>query len=107
MAEIQHHFTLRAAVLGTIDGLLSTASFMMVVGAVTKDVKTMILTGIACHVAGALSMVIGALCCIGFRRRFAGGWLAMSLTFGLAKLENHGGMDLTTTNGRLIKSKRL
>ncbi|XP_028800874.1 vacuolar iron transporter homolog 4-like [Neltuma alba] len=50
---------LRAAVLGANDGLLSTASLMMGVGAVRKDVKTMILTGVAGMVAGACSMAIG------------------------------------------------
>lgn len=50
---------LRAAVLGANDGLLSTASLMMGVGAVRTDVKTMILTGIAGLVAGACSMAIG------------------------------------------------
>ncbi|XP_059644497.1 vacuolar iron transporter homolog 4-like [Cornus florida] len=50
---------LRAAVLGANDGLLSTASLMMGVGAVRDDVKTMILTGIAGLVAGACSMAIG------------------------------------------------
>ncbi|KAA8545558.1 hypothetical protein F0562_020342 [Nyssa sinensis] len=50
---------LRAAVLGANDGLLSTASLMMGVGAVRKDIKTMILTGIAGLVAGACSMAIG------------------------------------------------
>lgn len=52
---------LRAAVLGANDGLLSTASLMMGVGAVKKDVKTMIVTGIAGLVAGACSMAIGEL----------------------------------------------
>jgi VIT1/CCC1 family predicted Fe2+/Mn2+ transporter len=52
---------LRAAVLGANDGLLSTASLMMGVGAVKKDVKIMILTGIAGLVAGACSMAIGEL----------------------------------------------
>jgi len=52
---------LRAAVLGANDGLLSTASLMMGVGAIKKDVKTMILTGIAGLVAGACSMAIGEL----------------------------------------------
>ncbi|KAG7976324.1 hypothetical protein I3843_06G143600 [Carya illinoinensis] len=52
---------LRAAVLGANDGLLSTASLMMGVGAVKKDVKTMIFTGIAGLVAGACSMAIGEL----------------------------------------------
>ncbi|XP_059644490.1 vacuolar iron transporter homolog 4-like [Cornus florida] len=50
---------LRAAVLGANDGLLSTASLMLGVGAVRNDVKTMILTGIAGLVAGACSMAIG------------------------------------------------
>lgn len=50
---------LRAAVLGANDGLLSTASLMMGVGAVRKDVKTMILTGIAGTIGGACSMAIG------------------------------------------------
>ncbi|XP_062079513.1 vacuolar iron transporter homolog 2-like [Humulus lupulus] len=52
---------LRAAVLGANDGLLSTASLMMGVGAVKTDVKTMVLTGIAGMVAGACSMAIGEL----------------------------------------------
>ncbi|KAK7328214.1 hypothetical protein VNO77_22316 [Canavalia gladiata] len=50
---------LRAAVLGANDGLLSTASLMMGVGAVSKDVKSMFLTGVAGLVAGACSMAIG------------------------------------------------
>ncbi|GKV03940.1 hypothetical protein SLEP1_g16173 [Rubroshorea leprosula] len=50
---------LRAAVLGANDGLLSTASLMMGIGAVRKDIKSMILTGIAGLVAGACSMAIG------------------------------------------------
>ena len=52
---------LRAAILGANDGLLSTASLMMGVGAVRKDVKTMILLGVAGLVAGACSMAIGEL----------------------------------------------
>ncbi|GKA66533.1 vacuolar iron transporter homolog 4-like protein [Tanacetum coccineum] len=50
---------LRAAVLGANDGLLSTASLMMGVGAGRKDVKSMVLTGVAGLVAGACSMAIG------------------------------------------------
>lgn len=50
---------LRAAVLGANDGLVSTASLMMGVGAVKQDVKVMILTGFAGLVAGACSMAIG------------------------------------------------
>lgn len=50
---------LRAAVLGANDGLVSTASLMMGVGAVKHDVKAMVLTGFAGLVAGACSMAIG------------------------------------------------
>lgn len=50
---------LRAAVLGANDGLVSTASLMMGIGAVKQDVKVMILTGFAGLVAGACSMAIG------------------------------------------------
>ena len=45
---------LRAAVLGANDGLVSTASLMMGVGAVKQDIKAMILTGFAGLVAGGL-----------------------------------------------------
>ena len=38
---------LRAAVLGANDGLVSTASIMMGVGAVKHDIKAMILSGFA------------------------------------------------------------
>ncbi|KFK42096.1 hypothetical protein AALP_AA2G210100 [Arabis alpina] len=50
---------LRAAVLGANDGLVSTASLMMGVGAVKHDVKAMLLSGFAGMVAGACSMAIG------------------------------------------------
>jgi len=50
---------LRAAVLGANDGLVSTASLMMGVGAVKQDLKAMILSGFAGLVAGACSMAIG------------------------------------------------
>ncbi|XP_028781982.1 vacuolar iron transporter homolog 1-like [Neltuma alba] len=50
---------LRAAVLGANDGLVSTASLMMGVGAVRQDIKAMILSGFAGLVAGACSMAIG------------------------------------------------
>lgn len=50
---------LRAAVLGANDGLVSTASLMMGVGAVKQDIKAMTLTGFAGLVAGACSMAIG------------------------------------------------
>lgn len=62
--EVVHDYSnraqwLRAAVLGANDGLLSTSSLMMGIGAVRQDAKTMILTGIAGMVAGACSMAIG------------------------------------------------
>ena len=50
---------LRAAVLGANDGLVSVASLMMGVGAVSKDITAMLLAGFAGLVAGACSMAIG------------------------------------------------
>nr|GLL28659.1 vacuolar iron transporter homolog 4-like [Ipomoea trifida] len=50
---------LRAAVLGANDGLVSTASLMMGVGAVKKEATAMILTGFAGLFAGSCSMAIG------------------------------------------------
>ncbi|XP_008784247.1 vacuolar iron transporter homolog 4-like [Phoenix dactylifera] len=50
---------LRAAVLGASDGLVSTSSLMMGIGAVKGELKAMVLTGFAGLVAGACSMAIG------------------------------------------------
>ncbi|KAF1878421.1 hypothetical protein Lal_00047089 [Lupinus albus] len=45
--------------LGANDGLVSTSSLMMGLGAVKKGIKVMILTGFAGLVAGACNMAIG------------------------------------------------
>ncbi|XP_024357279.1 vacuolar iron transporter homolog 2 [Physcomitrium patens] len=50
---------LRALVLGANDGMVSTASLMLGVGAVEHSVKTMVVGGLAGLVAGACSMAIG------------------------------------------------
>ncbi|PHT98592.1 Vacuolar iron transporter -like protein 4 [Capsicum chinense] len=50
---------LRAATLGATDGLVTTASLMIGVGAVQKDINAMILVGFAALFAGACSMAIG------------------------------------------------
>ncbi|KAJ3694727.1 hypothetical protein LUZ60_000104 [Juncus effusus] len=50
---------LRAAVLGANDGLVSVASLMIGVGAVSQTVRTMLVSGLAGLVAGACSMAIG------------------------------------------------
>jgi VIT1/CCC1 family predicted Fe2+/Mn2+ transporter len=50
---------LRAAVLGANDGIVSTASIMLGVAAANSDVATILLTGIAALVAGAISMAAG------------------------------------------------
>ncbi|CAN4081139.1 unnamed protein product [Withania somnifera] len=57
--DLEHQQVNLAAVLGANDGLVSTASLMMGIGAVKKDIKVMILTGFAGLVAGACSMAIG------------------------------------------------
>lgn len=50
---------LRAAILGANDGLLSTTSLMLGVGAAKEDRQLMIISGIAGAVAGACSMAVG------------------------------------------------
>ena len=50
---------LRATVLGANDGLISTASLLMGVAAAGSSEQTLILTGVASHIAGAISMAAG------------------------------------------------
>ncbi|XP_011004409.1 PREDICTED: vacuolar iron transporter homolog 2.1-like [Populus euphratica] len=50
---------LRAAILGANDGLLSTASLMLGIGAAKEDRRSMVLSGLAGAVAGACSMAVG------------------------------------------------
>ncbi len=66
MYSIHHepHFSnrnnwLRAAVLGANDGLISTASLLMGVAAANVDNHTLLLTGFASLIAGAISMAAG------------------------------------------------
>ncbi|KAG8373570.1 hypothetical protein BUALT_Bualt11G0038200 [Buddleja alternifolia] len=56
---IQRAQWLRAAILGANDGLLSTTSLMLGVGAAKDDQRLMIISGIAGAVAGAFSMAVG------------------------------------------------
>ncbi len=60
----EHHRTsriswLRAAVLGANDGIVSTASLLLGVAAAGADSNTLMLTGFAGLVAGAMSMAAG------------------------------------------------
>ena len=50
---------LRAAVLGANDGIISTASLVVGVAAAGADEKTILITGVAGLVAGAMSMAAG------------------------------------------------
>ncbi|XP_050228518.1 vacuolar iron transporter homolog 5-like [Mercurialis annua] len=49
----------RAAILGASDGLLSTTSLMLGVGAAAEDGGSMVLSGLAGALAGACSMGVG------------------------------------------------
>ena len=51
--------SLRAAVLGANDGIVSVASVVVGVAGVTQDLKIILTAGIAALVAGALSMAVG------------------------------------------------
>ena len=55
----EHAGWLRAAVLGANDGIVSTASLLMGIAASPAEGKTVLLSGIAGLVAGAMSMAAG------------------------------------------------
>lgn len=62
--ENEHHYVhrigwLRAAVLGANDGIVSTASLMVGVGAASSGKTALMLAGVAGLVAGAMSMAAG------------------------------------------------
>ena len=57
--KVQHIGLLRAAVLGANDGILSTASLVLGVVASGAETSTILLTGVAGLVAGAMSMAAG------------------------------------------------
>ena len=64
MRHLERHKTasigwLRAAVLGANDGIVSTASLIVGVAASNPEPRTLLLTGIAGLVAGAMSMAAG------------------------------------------------
>ncbi|KAL5713710.1 hypothetical protein ACHQM5_015762 [Ranunculus cassubicifolius] len=56
---IQRGQWLRAAILGSNDGLLSTTSLMLGMAAASEDKRDMILSGLAAAIAGACSMAVG------------------------------------------------
>ncbi|KAK8511493.1 hypothetical protein V6N13_024126 [Hibiscus sabdariffa] len=56
---VQRAQWIRAAILGANDGLISTASLMLGVGAANDDRHSMILSGLAGALAGACSMAVG------------------------------------------------
>ncbi|MFJ6321989.1 MULTISPECIES: VIT family protein [unclassified Rhizobium] len=63
-AQTEQHFIirvgwLRAAVLGANDGILSTASLMVGVASAATSSSTVLMTGVAGLVAGAMSMAAG------------------------------------------------
>ncbi|PIA56963.1 hypothetical protein AQUCO_00700966v1 [Aquilegia coerulea] len=57
--QVQRGQWLRAAILGSNDGLLSTTSLMLGMAAAKEDKWAMMLAGIAAAVAGACSMAVG------------------------------------------------
>ncbi|KAA8547625.1 hypothetical protein F0562_004054 [Nyssa sinensis] len=57
--QVQRGQWLRAAILGANDGLISTTSLMLGVGAAKEDQRAMILSGLAGALAGACSMAVG------------------------------------------------
>ena len=64
MLHREHHLIerigwLRAAVLGANDGIISTASLVVGVGAAARSAEEVVVAGVAGLVAGAMSMAAG------------------------------------------------
>ncbi|CAK9147674.1 unnamed protein product [Ilex paraguariensis] len=57
--RVQRAQWLRAAILGANDGLLSTTSLMLGIGAAKEDQRSIVLSGLAGAIAGACSMAVG------------------------------------------------
>ncbi|KAF2291662.1 hypothetical protein GH714_027965 [Hevea brasiliensis] len=57
--RLQRAQWLRAAILGASDGLISTTSLMLGVGAAEEDGRSMVLSGLAGALSGAFSMAVG------------------------------------------------
>lgn len=57
--KTEHIGWLRAAVLGANDGLISTSSLLVGIAAANAEPRTLLMTGVAGLVAGALSMAAG------------------------------------------------
>jgi len=53
---------LRAAVLGSDDAIVSTASLMLGVAAASASKEAILITGVAGLVAGAMSIAVGETC---------------------------------------------
>lgn len=71
---------LRALVLGANDGLVSVAALMMGVGGGTEDRHTLLLSGVAGLVGGALSMAVGEYISVSSQVRSSGLEGQLSLT---------------------------
>ncbi|GAA0171299.1 hypothetical protein Leryth_013846 [Lithospermum erythrorhizon] len=59
---------LRAAILGSSDGLLSTSTLMLGIGAAMKDQQSMVVSGVAGALAGACSMAVGEFASVSTQR---------------------------------------
>ena len=64
MPRMEHHYIhranwLRAAVMGANDGIVSTTSLLIGVAAAGANSNTLVITGVAATIAGALSMAAG------------------------------------------------
>ncbi|WOG99730.1 hypothetical protein DCAR_0519085 [Daucus carota subsp. sativus] len=72
LKRLQRGQWIRAAVLGANDGLLSTTSLMLGVGAAKEDQWSMVLSGLAGAIAGACSMAVGEFVSVSTQRDIEG-----------------------------------
>ncbi|XP_038701098.1 vacuolar iron transporter homolog 2.1-like [Tripterygium wilfordii] len=86
---------LRAAILGATDGLISTASLLLGVGAATEDRWSMILSGLAGSLAGACSMAVGEFVSVSTQRDIEKKTTADHCTH---QSDDHGNIKLVVTS---------
>ncbi|WCJ32875.1 Vacuolar iron transporter (VIT) family protein [Euphorbia peplus] len=89
--RLQRAQWLRAAILGACDGLLSTTSLMLGIGAAQEDKRSMVLSGLAGAVAGACSMAVGEFVSVSTQRD-----IEKAASSSLAPDEHHQKLEIVT-----------
>lgn len=107
LQRMQRAQWLRAAILGANDGLLSTASLMLGIGAAKDNRDSMIISGIAGALAGACSMAVGEFVSVSMQMDIQMTMISKSRSDGLLDLEMADKIKLqvSTANPSAVVSK--